>query len=91
MGRLLYLVLDTKQVVEYDLHMAKLVDAIRKAIAESDQTRYRIAMECGVSQAQLSRLMSGETGLSVESVETLAEHLGLEITIKPKRRSKKGK
>ena len=54
----------------------------------SDQSRYRIAQETGIPESALSRLMSGERGLSVESVETLADYLGLEITIKPKRRKK---
>ena len=41
--------------------MAKLTDAIRKAIRSSGQTRYRIAKEAEVAQSQLSRLMTGET------------------------------
>lgn len=69
--------------------MAELLDAIREAIESSGKTRYRIAKEAGIAQSQLSRLMSGETGLSVESVEKLAGHLGLEIIIRPKRRRRK--
>ena len=51
-------------------------------------TRYRIAKESNLSQSQLSRLMSGERGLSIEALEVLAECLGLEITIRPKKRKK---
>ncbi len=77
-----------KQVLGYSIGMSTLVDTIKKAITASGKTRYRIAKDTGVTQGQLSRLMTGECGLSVESVEILAEYLGLEITIKPKRRQK---
>lgn len=66
--------------------MAKLENAIRKAINASGQTRYRIAQETGVSQAMLSRFINGERGLSVVMLELLADYLGLEIIIRPKRR-----
>jgi transcriptional regulator with XRE-family HTH domain len=71
--------------------MAGLTDAVRRAIRLSGQTRYRIAKETGIAQSQLSRLMTGETGLSVESIEKLADYLGLEIVMRPRRRrTKKG-
>ena len=69
--------------------MATVLDTIKRAIESSGQTRYRIAEGTGLSQAQLSRLMSGERGLSVESIEKLADYLGLEIVIRPKRRRRK--
>ena len=69
--------------------MAKLEDGIRKAIESSGQTRYRIAKETGISQAHLSRLMSGERGLSVEMLERLAPYLGLEIVIRPAKRKRR--
>lgn len=64
---------------------------MRKAIEASGQTRYRIAKESGVSAGQLSRLVNGERGLSVESVEKLADYLGLRITIEPKAKTRKGR
>lgn len=62
------------------------MDDFRKAILKSGQTRYRIAEETGIGQPQLSRLMSGECGLSVEAAERLADYLGLEIILRPKQR-----
>jgi transcriptional regulator with XRE-family HTH domain len=59
--------------------MDKVFDQIRSAILKSGETRYRIAQETGIGQPQLSRLMSGECGLSVEALERLADFLGLEI------------
>ena len=67
------------------------MDGIRAAITASDQSRYRIAKDTGISQAQLSRLMSGERGLSIEALELLADYLGVEIIVRPKRqRARRG-
>ncbi len=64
--------------------MSQIFDTIRKAIEASSKTRYRLSKETGIDQAQLSRLMSGKEGVSVENLERLAEALGLEIIIRPK-------
>ena len=71
--------------------MARILDAICDAIEASDKTRYRIAKDTGISQTQLSRLMSGERGLSIDALERLADYLELEITIRPKQRRRKGR
>lgn len=68
-----------------------LLDTIIEAIDSSAQTRYRIAHGSGVSEAQLSRLVRGEAGMSVANVERVADYLGLEIIVRPKRRRRKGK
>ena len=73
------------------LGMARILDAICDAIEASDKTRYRIAKDTGISQTQLSRLMSGERGLSIDALERLVDYLGLEIVIRPKRRRRKGR
>lgn len=64
--------------------MAQILDDVRKAIQASAKSRYRIWKETGISQPQLSKLMRGERGLSIEALERLAECLGLEIVIRPK-------
>ena len=76
------------QVCPYTVGMARLIDAIREAIDASEETRYRISKGSGVSQAQLSRLMSGEAGISVQTAERLADYLGITITIRQPRRRK---
>lgn len=68
--------------------MCDLLDSIRQAIKASGMSRYRIAQESGIEQSALSRLMSGERGLSVESVEKLAEVLEFEIIVRRKSRRK---
>ncbi|MDX9912009.1 MAG: helix-turn-helix transcriptional regulator [Phycisphaerales bacterium] len=71
--------------------MARLTDAIRAAVRASDQTPYAIAKGSGIARSQLSRLLSGESGMSVDTIERLADYLGLRITIGPKIRTKKGR
>lgn len=68
--------------------MSQLTDAIRKAITESDQAPAAIAKGAGVARSQLSRLLSGERGMSAEGLEKVAEYLGLEIVVRPKRTRK---
>ena len=68
--------------------MLGLIDEICKAIEASGVSRYRIAKDLGITQGHLSRLMSGERGLSIDKVERLADYLGLKIVIRPKCRRK---
>lgn len=66
--------------------MSHVLDEIRKAIDASGLTRYQIAKDTGIAQSQLSRLVNGERGLSVEAIERIAHYLDLEIVIRPRRR-----
>ena len=69
--------------------MASVLDQLKDVIKASDKSRYRIAQETGITQGQLSRLMSGKRGMRIETIETLADHLGLEIIVRPKRRQQR--
>ena len=80
--------LDLSARTVYDDCMS-LLDDIRAAILKSDKTRYRIAKELGLAESQLTRLMSGERGLRMESLEMLADHLGYRITLVKKTKGKK--
>ena len=71
--------------------MGKVLDEIRAAIEHSGTSRYAISKATRISQAQLSRLMAGQSGLSIDSLERLADHLGLEIVIRPKQQRKRSK
>ena len=71
--------------------MSKILDEIRRAIEASDKTRYRLSKETSIPQSQLSRLMTGEKGLSFEALERLAEALGIEIVIQKRKKVKHGK
>ena len=70
--------------------MVPILDDIRYAIEASGKTRSVIAKETGISQSHLSQLMDGTKGLSVEALERLADCLGLEVTVRKKKRKKGG-
>ena len=57
----------------------KLSDQIRRAIMEAPLTRYRIAKVTGIDQAVLSRFVAGKVGLSMATLDALADALGLDI------------
>lgn len=56
----------------------------KPAIEWSDKALYRVAKGTGITQRQLSRHIGSDRGMSVESIEILANYLGLEIIIPPK-------
>ena len=57
----------------------KLTDQVRQAIEDCDETRYAICKATGLDNATLCRFVSGERGLSMEALDTLAEYLELDI------------
>ncbi|MBL1216015.1 MAG: XRE family transcriptional regulator [Planctomycetes bacterium] len=76
--------------------MAQILAAIKTAIRDSGLTQYRIEQDTGIPASAISRLLSGERGLSVENVERLADYLGLVIDIHPagkpgSKRTRKGR
>lgn len=56
----------------------------------SNQTPYAIAKGSNVARSQLSRLLSGESGMTVETIERLADYLGLEVVVRKQRRVRPG-
>jgi hypothetical protein len=69
--------------------MAKIVNQMRKAIKNSEKSRYAISKLTGVSQSQLCLFMSGKKGMSYDTFERVAGCLGLDMVLQPKKR--KGK
>lgn len=56
-----------------------LVDQIRRHAERSDLSRAEICKRTGIDKAALSRFISGERGLSIESLNALAACLGLVV------------
>ena len=52
---------------------------LRQAIERSGLSRYGIWQQTGIDQGSLSKFMDGERGLSIESIDKIAELLGLHI------------
>ncbi|MEK6706432.1 MAG: hypothetical protein AABZ06_11660 [Bdellovibrionota bacterium] len=55
-----------------------VIETIRQEVLTCGKTRYRIAQDTGVSQAQLHRMIYGGS-LKAETVGTLLEYLGYEL------------
>ena len=69
-----------------------LSDELRQAIERSGVSRYGIWQQTGIDQGTLCKFMVGDRGLSIESIDKLAELLGLHIcTADTKPRRLKGK
>jgi hypothetical protein len=63
----------------------KFTDEIRAAIENCGITRYRIAKDTGIDAAALCRFIHGQVGLSMDSLDKLAEYIGFHIELdKPK-------
>lgn len=58
----------------------KISDSLRTAIREADCTRYAIHKATGIDQAVLTKFLQGERGISLSTIDLLAEFLGLELT-----------
>lgn len=61
-------------------------ETLRFAIVNADETRYALSKRSGVGEPVLSRFVSGQRTLRLETVDLLCEALGLEL--KPKRTNK---
>jgi transcriptional regulator with XRE-family HTH domain len=58
----------------------KLSDQIRDAIEASPMSRYAICKEIGFSQSTMSRFINGETGISMDVLDRVADIIGMNIT-----------
>lgn len=68
---------------------ASFSESLRRLIERSGLSRYEIARQSGVSESSLSRFLSGERGLTTDSVDRLAAFLGLSLTVTRKRNGDK--
>lgn len=64
-----------------------ILDAIRKAIAASGQTRYAIAVACEIDHTVMHRIWHGGS-CSLQTAERLLEYLNL--TVVPRSGKRKG-
>ena len=57
----------------------KLTDQLRQAVANSGKTLGELTRDTGIDKSALSRFVNGERGLSMETLDTIGDYLGLEI------------
>lgn len=65
--------------------MARTLDELRRAIESSGETRYAVAKRAGLPQSALSRLVSSGRGMTIDGIERVADALGMELVLRPKR------
>jgi transcriptional regulator with XRE-family HTH domain len=58
-------------------------DQLRDAVAGSGMSRYAICKAVGLTQSSMSRFMNGKGGLSLDTIDKLADLLGLTVAKKP--------
>ena len=61
---------------------------LRWEIEHSGESRYAICKATGIDKAAMSRFMAGTTNLSLEAADRLAEHFGLELAKRSKRKGR---
>jgi transcriptional regulator with XRE-family HTH domain len=66
-----------------------IAEQLQNAIRDAGESRYSISKRTGISQAMLSRVLSGERGMRLEMIDRLMDGLGLEIVIRPRRKPRK--
>ncbi|MGP0064162.1 MAG: helix-turn-helix domain-containing protein [Isosphaeraceae bacterium] len=64
-------------------------ERLRQSIQEGSLSQAELARGTGLSEGQISRFLSGERGLSLESIDKLLDVLELEIVIRPRRKARK--
>ena len=87
-------ILDLATSNRYNLQMGKirhqkLSDQLRQAVLDAGVSRYRIAQDACIDEAALSKFVHGERGLSLDTLDRLAEYLKLEITTRREKRQRK--
>lgn len=65
---------------------SEIVEKLRDAVERSEESRFAIAKRAGFDRSILTRLLSGERGISVGVAERLADALGLELVLRRKRK-----
>jgi transcriptional regulator with XRE-family HTH domain len=61
-------------------------EQLRRAIGGCGLTRYQLSKRTGISEATLSRFMSGQRGLTLKAVDKLADLLEWKLESKGRRR-----
>ena len=65
----------------------QVTDQLRRLIRDSGVTCYVIAKETGVSNAALSRFLSGERGLSSKALDAIGDYLDWQVVQRGPKRS----
>lgn len=76
----------TTMHIMFGMGQSRIEDELRRIIADSETTRYRIAQETGIDQGALSHFMAHRRGMTPANIEKILDLLGLELSIRPAKR-----
>jgi transcriptional regulator with XRE-family HTH domain len=68
-----------------------ITESVRRLLRESGQSQYEICLTAGVDKGALSRFMAGQRGLSLATLDRLAEAMGWGLVATSPRASRKKK
>ena len=71
-----------------DIRNVDIQEALRKAIAKSEKTHYRLGKDAELAPEIIDRFVSGERDITLGTAAKLAETLGLQLIPKPPRKRK---
>lgn len=57
----------------------RLLDQVRQAVRESGLSHYAVCKAARIDKATMSRFMAGQCGITVRTLDALADVLGLRI------------
>jgi len=81
--------LASRQATGYNQDMARhksISEQLRQAVMTAPESRYHISKATGISQGQLSRFVNHGSRLTLNTVDLLAAHLGLELVQRKRKR-----
>jgi len=70
---------------------AEVTKALQQGIRDSELSQSEIARRAGIDIGQVSRFVHGLRGLTLATAARVADVLGLELRLSPKRGTKKGR
>ena len=73
----------------YNKDMSKIMETIRTSLKKSTVRPSRIAKDTPLTKSELSLFKNSRRGMGLDRLELLADYLGLEITVRPKKGAKK--
>jgi hypothetical protein len=66
-------------------------DRLRAAILAAVESRRRISLATGVAESVLSRFVRGQQGITLDTADLLAAHLGLDLLPAKQQDKKRGR
>ena len=71
----------------YDTPMKKCAfsEQVREAIRQSGLSQYAICKACGIDKSYMSKFMSGKVGLRMASLDQIADLIGMEVRLTPRK------